>query len=177
MSDINHRIDTFVALFWAIGNFDYFMGNSVYIGLGSNLGDRELFLRQAIELIGSSVGDILDRSSVLETEPWGFSCEDRFLNMVICVETKLSPRELLKSIHSIEDSLGRERKGNGYTSRTIDIDILLYNDDVVCEEDLIIPHPLMHKRLFVMNPLCELCPQVVHPVLHKSMEELRAAIE
>ncbi len=145
--------------------------NRAYIGLGSNLGNREYYLRQALKAIGSSAGHIVACSSVYETEAWGFSGR-MFLNMVVVADTPLLSVELLEAIMMIEKKLGRSRKGERYTSRTIDLDILLFNNEIINEHDLVIPHPLMHKRNFVLIPFCEIAPDVIHPVFKKSMNLL-----
>jgi len=143
----------------------------VYLGLGSNLGDREEHIRKAISLIDERVGKVLRQSSLIETEPWGFESSNRFMNSVILCETTLTPREVLKATQKIERELGRKKKSkaegqqpraNGqqpranYKDRPIDIDILLYDDWQVDEPDLKIPHPLMQERDFVMIPLKEI---------------------
>jgi 2-amino-4-hydroxy-6-hydroxymethyldihydropteridine diphosphokinase len=152
--------------------------HKVYLGLGSNLGDREENICKAISLIDERVGKVLRQSSLIETEPWGFESSNRFLNGVILCETTLSPREVLKATQKIERELGRKKKSkvegrrskaegqkptaNGqqpmanYKDRPIDIDILLYDDWKVDEPDLKIPHPLMQERDFVMTPLKEI---------------------
>ena len=141
-----------------------------YLGLGSNLGNRGECLRKAIGLIGERVGKVVRQSAFIETEPWGFDSPNRFLNGVILVETTLSPHELLKATQQIERYLGRRKKSTPvippqeepttterrYADRTIDIDILTYDDLTVDEPDLKIPHPLMHERDFVMKPLSEI---------------------
>lgn len=141
----------------------------VYLGLGSNLGDREEHIRKAVALIGEKVGLVIRQSSLIETEPWGFESENRFLNGVILVETSLPPRQLLRATQKIERSLGRKRKSTDsslqspdfskYSDRPIDIDILLYDDLTIDEPDLKIPHPLMEQRDFVMIPLNEIKPR------------------
>lgn len=136
----------------------------VYLGLGSNLGDREEHLRRAIALIGERVGEVLRQSSFIETEPWGFESENRFLNAVILCETDLTPRQLLRTTQQIERDMGKSRKhatvrnqrSTQFKDRPIDIDILLYDDLTVDEPDLKIPHPLMQERDFVMIPLGEI---------------------
>ena len=135
----------------------------VYLGLGGNLGDRETVLLQAIKLIDERVGQVLRRSSFIETEPWGFESEHRFLNAAVCCETALSPRQVLQATQQIERDLGKRKchatkrqKEINYQDRPIDIDILLYDDLIVDEPDLKIPHPLMHQREFVMRPLNEI---------------------
>ena len=134
------------------------MSHNAYLGLGSNLGDREANIRKAISLIGKKVGLVLRQSSLIETEPWGFESSNKFLNAVILCETPLTPRQLLKVTQSIERQLGRRRKStsSSYSDRPIDIDILLYDDLTVDEPDLKIPHPLMKQRDFVMIPLQEI---------------------
>ena len=141
--------------------------HQVYLGLGSNLGDREEHIRKAIALIGESIGLVIRQSSLIETEPWGFESANRFLNGVILVETSLTPRQLLKATQKIERQLGRKKKSTdsslltpvSYSDRSIDIDILLYDDLIVDEPDLKIPHPLMEQRDFVMTPLNEIKPR------------------
>ena len=131
----------------------------VYLGLGSNLGNREENIRKAILLIGDRVGTVLRQSSLIETEPWGFESENSFLNGVILVETTFTPRQTLKATQKIERELGRKRKSDSlkkYADRPIDIDILLYDDLTIDEPDLKIPHPLMAQRDFVMIPLREI---------------------
>ena len=137
--------------------------HQVYLGLGSNLGDCRRNLRRAIRLIGERVGTVVCQSSFIETEPWGFDSENKFLNAVILCETERTPREVLLLTQQIERDMGRKKKliANGqepkanYKDRPIDIDILLYDDLTVDEPDLKIPHPLMYERDFVMIPLEE----------------------
>ena len=132
--------------------------HTVFLGIGTNLGDKEYNILRAYELIEQRVGGIVKRSTLYNTEPWGFLSENGFLNSVICVETKLLPRDLLKATQGIEKEMGRKEKSyNGnYHDRIIDIDILLYDDLKLSEPDLVIPHPLMEKRDFVMRPLREI---------------------
>ena len=137
--------------------------HQVYLGLGSNLGNREAVLLQAIKLIDERVGQVLRRSLFIETEPWGFESEHRFLNAAVCCETALSPRQVLQATQQIERDLGKRKchatkrqKEINYQDRPIDIDILLYDDLIVDEPDLKLPHPLMHQREFVMRPLNEI---------------------
>jgi 2-amino-4-hydroxy-6-hydroxymethyldihydropteridine diphosphokinase len=144
----------------------------VFLGLGTNLGDRERNLGQALDKIAEVIGIIISRSSVYETEPWGFQSSDQFLNMVIGVDTNLKPSGLLGRLLMIESLLGRLRDGKQYSSRIIDIDILLYGRQKVDTISLKIPHPRMHERNFVLVPLCEIAPRIVHPVFGKTMTEL-----
>lgn len=129
-----------------------------YLSLGSNLGDKHHNLHEAIRLLGERVGEVGEVSSFIETEPWGFSSRNTFLNACVKLTTSLSPRALLAETQLIERELGRKRKSTGgeYHDRLIDIDILLYGDITVNEPDLVIPHPLMHERDFVMVPLKEI---------------------
>lgn len=130
----------------------------VYLGLGTNLGNREQNLQEAIRLIDDRVGKVTRQSSFIQTEPWGFKSENLFLNAVILCETEQTPREVLLTTQQIERDMGRQKKSVsvGYADRVIDIDILLYDDLTVDEPDLKIPHPLMQQRDFVMIPLGEI---------------------
>ena len=133
-----------------------------YLGIGTNLGDRRANLTCAVELINEQAGHVLACSSFIETEPWGFESANAFLNAVVEIETLHSPRELLRITQGIERAMGRKNKSvNGnYSDRIIDIDILLYEDVIVDDEDLVIPHPLMWKRSFVYEPLGEIEPHL-----------------
>ena len=144
----------------------------VFLGLGSNLGDRGKNLDEARIRIEELIGKIITCSSVYQTEPWGFKSENDFLNMVICVETNLHPSGLLGRILMIESQMGRTRCDNQYSSREIDIDILLYENEIVDEIALKIPHPKLHERRFVLVPLCEIGSEIIHPVLNQSVESL-----
>ena len=134
------------------------MISKLYLGLGSNLGNRKKNLACAIRLIGERVGKVLRVSSFVETEPWGFESKNNFLNVVICCETELTPRQVLQTTQQIERDLGkrkchatRRQKEINYQDRPIDIDILLYDDLIVDEPDLKIPHPLMNQRLITFR--------------------------
>jgi len=150
------------------------MEKVIFLGLGTNLGDREKNLSMAVDRIGEEIGNVIKCSSVYETEPWGFRSDDRFLNMVVKVRSSLRPSGLLGRILMIEAQLGRLRSGKGYKSRTIDIDILLYGSEVIKKEELEIPHPRIPVRKFVLEPLCELAPDMIHPVLKVTFTELLA---
>lgn len=132
--------------------------HTVYLALGSNIGNRRRAMREAVKHIEENVGRVVRRSSLIETEPWGFHSSNRFLNACICVETTLSPRTLLGVTQQIERDMGRKTKSEHgvYHDRVIDIDILLYDDLHLDEPDLKIPHPLMEQRDFVMIPLREI---------------------
>jgi 2-amino-4-hydroxy-6-hydroxymethyldihydropteridine diphosphokinase len=130
-----------------------------YVGLGSNLGDREQAIRNAAEAIGAT-----RLSEIRETEPWGYADQPLFLNAVAEVETELGPRALLDELLDVERRLGRERGGGPrYGPRTIDLDLLLYGDEVIDEPGLTIPHPHLHERRFVLEPLVELDAELVVP--------------
>lgn len=146
----------------------------VYLSLGSNQGDRLGSLLKASKLIDLQIGKIAKFSPVFESEPWGFQADTSFYNMVIEVETNLNSKKILSTILEIEKSLGRERLGKEYSSRSIDIDILFFGDRIVADENLKIPHPKMHLRKFVLKPMDDIAPDFVHPFLHKSIAELLA---
>ena len=130
----------------------------VYLGLGSNLGNKEQHITTAVKHLEQRVGKVRRLSSLLKTEPWGFTSPHSFVNAAVSIDTILSPHEVLEATQQIERDMGREQKSmNGeYHDRIIDIDILLYDDKEINEKDLIIPHPLMHQRDFVMIPLREI---------------------
>lgn len=152
---------------------------NVYIGLGTNLGDKEQNLRDAVHRIEEQIGKVLSLSAFYVTAPWGFASENSFLNAAACVETQLSPLEVLQETQTIERELGRTKKSvNGaYSDRLIDIDLLLYDDLVLSVTsadgaELNLPHPLMAQRDFVMRPLAEIAPTLQHPVLKRTMKEI-----
>ncbi len=132
--------------------------HTVYLGLGTNLGDRRHNIAEAVRLIGERVGTVRRLSSLFETEPWGFSSDNMFVNAAVKVDTMLSPRGVLEATQAIERIMGRTEKSANrqYHDRLIDIDILIYDDVKIDEPDLKIPHPLMHERDFVMRPLGEI---------------------
>lgn len=147
---------------------------TVYLSLGSNLGNRQAQLTTAITLLTERAGRISALSGFYETEPWGYNSTHPFLNMAVHLETSLSPLELLTITQQIEYELGRtlKKEKNSYEDRPIDIDILLYDNIISDNPELVIPHPLMHQRLFVLQPLAEIAPNVIHPVLKRSIIEL-----
>lgn len=146
----------------------------VYIGLGSNLGNREKNLRAAIQMMQERIGEVVSLSSFYETEPWGFVSVNTFLNAAACVETSLAPLDVLAATQQIECEMGRANKSahGVYADRPIDIDLLLFGNVVMHTPQLVLPHPLMTERDFVMRPLVEIAPHVVHPVLQKTLEDL-----
>ena len=144
----------------------------LYLSLGSNLGDRGKMIELALGLITEEIGTIMQRSSLYETEPWGFTSKKKFLNLVVRVETRLSPETVMQKILGIERRCGRTRSGKKYTSRTMDIDILFF-DDLIVESDLLkIPHPKLAERKFVLVPLDEIAHGFIHPVMSKTVREL-----
>ena len=148
----------------------------VFLLLGSNLGDRRLFLQKAIDLIEADIAPVVNQSSVYETQSWGKSDAPDYLNQVIQLKTNLSPRDVLQKALYIENILGRKRKEK-WGSRTMDIDILFYGQDVISEPDLVIPHPELHNRRFTLVPLSEIAPDLIHPVLHKSIFYLKTELK
>ncbi|MBS1436414.1 MAG: 2-amino-4-hydroxy-6-hydroxymethyldihydropteridine diphosphokinase [Bacteroides sp.] len=147
---------------------------TVYLGLGTNLGNKEANLRTAIYKLQERIGKQVSLSSFYETAPWGFESDHSFLNAAIGLETSLSPIEILHITQEIEKELGRTKKSvNGsYSDRLIDIDILLYDTLVLQTPELTIPHPLMTERDFVMKPLIEIAGNVIHPTRQKTLSGL-----
>lgn len=145
-----------------------------YLSLGTNIGNRRRNMITAAALLAERVGDVLALSGFYETEPWGFDSKNLFLNAAVKLKTSLSALELLPATQQIEKELGRTEKSNGaYHDRIIDIDILLYDDEVLQTPELALPHPLMHERKFVMDPLSEIAPFVIHPILKERIIDLK----
>ena len=143
----------------------------IYLGLGSNLGNREENLQTAQLFITEKFGTIISLSSVYETAAWGLTKQNAFLNQVICIETKFSPIQVLLIILEIEKSMGRIREQK-WGARVIDIDILYYANKIVLLPDLEIPHPFIQERRFVLVPLCEIDGEFVHPKFKQTNDEL-----
>ena len=148
--------------------------HNCFLLLGSNQGNRLKILGHAEQEIRHKIGEIKLASSLYETEPWGFSPGQEFLNMVIQINTRLPAEVVLKKILNIEQELGRVRNSKGYTSRMIDIDILFYDNEIVDKPNLQIPHPRLHERMFTLIPLNEISPEKIHPVFGKNISELLA---
>lgn len=151
----------------------------VYLSLGSNKGDRIGYVQQAASLLGADEGiSIVRTSAFYESEPWNMNTKNWFVNAVVEAKTKYSPQELLEVCQRIEKQLGRtSEEKNQYQDRTIDIDILFYNKDIINEENLIIPHKYVHLRAFTLVPMMELNSNFVHPVLHKNIVEMHNDLE
>ncbi|MEI6555389.1 MAG: 2-amino-4-hydroxy-6-hydroxymethyldihydropteridine diphosphokinase [Paludibacter sp.] len=144
----------------------------VYLGFGTNLGDKERNLNDAILKISQDIGKVICQSSFYASKPWGFESENDFLNAVILAETNLSPLELLAKTQEIELELGRTVKStNGYADRVIDIDILLFDNEIIDLPELKIPHPLITERDFVYIPLLEIAPNLLHPISGKTFNK------
>lgn len=148
------------------------MIHKAFLLIGGNLGDRFRMLETALWHIGNKLGKIATVSRVFETAPWGFTHETPFLNQAVEVETSLSPHDLLLGILEIERSMGRVRDGAQWKERIIDIDILFYDNIVLNDKKLRIPHPYLHERRFALEPLADINERIVHPVLRKSVRQM-----
>lgn len=145
---------------------------TVYIGIGSNIGDRRTNCINAVKLMNESGIVVTKESSVYETQPWGMKEQPLFINMAVIAETDLSPESALAALKCIEKEMGREESSR-WGPRRIDLDILFYDDRIITEKDLCIPHPLLQQREFVLLPLFEIAPDKWHPVLKKTVRRLR----
>lgn len=144
-----------------------------YISIGSNIGDKCLNCQKGIDALKASwISLRLDRSSFYKTEPVDFKDQDWFVNVAVKIETHANPPDLLKELMAIETAFGRKRNAVKFGPRTLDLDIIMYADLVMCSSELEIPHPRMHKRRFVLVPMCDIAPHVIHPVLKKDMLHL-----
>ncbi|ASU33788.1 2-amino-4-hydroxy-6-hydroxymethyldihydropteridine diphosphokinase [Mucilaginibacter xinganensis] len=150
--------------------------NSIFLLLGSNLGNREEFLREAIRLIELHIAPVLKMSSVYETQSWGKTDAPDYLNQVIILKADIPAEEVLRKILDIEIILGRKREEK-WGSRTIDIDILFYGADIINAEGLQIPHPELHKRRFTLEPLAEIAPDFIHPVINKTILMIKTELK
>ena len=143
----------------------------IYLSIGSNKGNRYSFIKEALRLIRKDIGKVILMSKIYETKSWGFQSDD-FLNICIMIKSDLLPAELLNKLKNIEDRIGRIRNSTKILAREIDIDILFYSDKIVDDEDLIIPHPRLHLRNFVLYPLNDIASDFIHPILLKPINEL-----
>lgn len=148
--------------------------HTLYLLTGSNIEPRLHYLKDANSFIELHIGEILQESAVYESAPWGFEASENFLNQVLLVKTAITPEEVLKRVFLIEKLMGRNRNDKGYNSRTIDIDILYYDRQVIEQPNLMIPHPRLHLRKFTLLPLTELAGEMIHPLLGLSHIELLA---
>ena len=145
--------------------------NKVYLSLGSNQGERLLWLEQAMHMLEDQAGKIITRSPVYVSKAWGLEAQPDFLNMALLLDTAKDPRQLLHIIRTIEEALGRQRHIK-WGPRTLDIDILFFNDDVIASPELTVPHPFIQDRAFVLTPMADIAPGFIHPVLHKTIAAL-----
>tara|TARA_B100000989_G_scaffold57823_1_gene39274 strand:- start:944 stop:1438 length:495 start_codon:yes stop_codon:yes gene_type:complete len=143
----------------------------IYLSIGSNKGNRYSFIKEALELIQKDIGHVTLKSKIYETKSWGFRSDD-FLNICLMIKSELIPAELLKKIQNVEGIIGRKRNSSEISAREIDIDILFYSDEIVDQKDLIIPHPRLHLRNFVLYPLNDIASNFIHPILKKPVNEL-----
>ncbi|APQ71558.1 2-amino-4-hydroxy-6-hydroxymethyldihydropteridine diphosphokinase [Clostridium botulinum] len=143
----------------------------VYVAFGSNIGEKESYIKRALEKIEERGMEIIKVSSIYETEPYGVLDQDSFLNGVVKIETNLTPEDLIGELLNIEKQLNRVRERR-WGPRTIDLDIIFYDDLIINEKDLVIPHKDMENREFVLKPLCDIDENFIHPVLKKSVREL-----
>lgn len=150
--------------------------NIIYLLLGGNLGNRQQFLTEAAQQIARKIGKKLQSSSVYETQAWGKTSEPDYLNQALKVETPLGPVQVLQGILDIEAGLGRRREEK-WGSRVIDIDLIFFNDEVISLPSLTVPHPYLQQRRFVLEPLAELSPGLLHPVLKKTIGELKDELD
>lgn len=145
----------------------------VFIGLGGNVGNVSETFNLVLKDMHEKIGKVVKSSSRYKTEPWGNKNQDNFLNQVVCIETNLGPYEVLQQIFDIEKKLGRSRnKDNQFAPRTIDIDILFFGNEIINDENLIIPHARLHLRNFVLTPMLEIAPDFIHPSFNKSIADL-----
>ncbi len=147
----------------------------VFLLLGSNLGDRKLFLDEAIKYVSARIGPVKTASSVYETQAWGVTTVPDYFNQVLIVQTNLTAKEILQTVLDIELLLGRVREEK-WGSRVIDIDILFYGHEVIDEPDLQVPHPQLHNRRFTLEPLVELAPDFEHPIIKKTVQHLKTEL-
>lgn len=143
-----------------------------YLSIGSNHGNRELYLQTALSALGNAIGKLISVSDVYESQSWGYEGQN-FLNMAVKLQTEQDPYKILPVIQDIETRAGRIRTPGKYTDRTVDIDILFMDDLVFQDEELVIPHPQIRNRLFVLIPLMDIDPDFMHPVLRKTISQLR----
>ena len=145
--------------------------SKVYFSIGSNKGNRSQLINEAIDKIDISIGKVEQKSSIYETQSWGFK-SNNFFNVCLLIESSLSVESIFNKILKIEKDMGRLKSENKYSDRCIDIDILFVEDIIVNSKNLIIPHPRLHLRKFVLTPMLDLAPDLIHPILNKSIKQL-----
>lgn len=146
--------------------------NKAYLSLGSNRGNRTANLDKAIDMLSEWTGNVTQVSSLYETQPWKMVDKTDFLNRVLLLETALTAPQLMDTVILVEAMMGRQRTSQKYEPRIIDIDILFFNEEIINMEDLAVPHPLIQERRFVLEPMAEIAPEFIHPVLKKSIPRL-----
>ena len=151
------------------------MQRTVFLCIGGNLGEREANLEEALEFIDFNLGDVITSSGVYESEPWGMTDVPNFLNQVVQIQSELTNDELVQEIHELEEFFGRERSDQGYVSREMDVDVLFIDQEIIETDTLRVPHPRMVERRFVLTPMAEIAPELVHPELKKNIQELLAS--
>jgi 2-amino-4-hydroxy-6-hydroxymethyldihydropteridine diphosphokinase len=144
----------------------------VFLGIGGNLGNKPDNFKKVHQLIQNEMGEIVEKSSVYESPPWGFEAKESFWNQVLVIHSDDLPHKLLNKIHEIEKVFGRKRNKKKYSSREMDIDILYFDNAFIEEKNLIVPHPLINKRKFVLVPLAEIAPNLKHPLLRLTSLEM-----
>ena len=172
MWNTTSKILSFIIL---LTSYNLSMKHTVYIALGTNLGNRKTNLNAAIESLPPDV-NVLAESHIYETPPWGYEDQPAFLNMVVKAETDLEPEPLLQYLKQLEVELGRESNFR-WGPRLIDLDILFYDDQIIDTPPLVIPHPRLHERGFVLVPLMDVAPDIVHPVIEKKISALLAEVD
>jgi 2-amino-4-hydroxy-6-hydroxymethyldihydropteridine diphosphokinase len=150
---------------------------NVYISLGSNLGNKQSNLDKAIDQLQQRAGVVRQKSTIYQTEPWGYASFNNFLNQVVHVTTDHTPSQLLTILLKIESDLGRQRVSEGLQDRVIDLDILFFDDQVISSDKLKIPHPRLHERLFMLEPMAEIAPNFIHPQFKQTVDVLTQVLK
>lgn len=150
------------------------MKHTIYLSIGSNMGNKKDYISKATQALNQRVGKVISVSKYYETAAWGNTAQEDFLNIALGLTSTLSPQEVLDVVLDIEKTMGRER-AEKWAARTIDIDILLYDNLILNTETLTIPHPHLHERNFVLVPLMEIAPEVIHPILNEPIDEIYMA--